>query len=701
MDYIEKILDTQKPDFQKEDPKPDLRIIDTDFELLEKAQSIKKQSYIKKKTLVDKLNYINFQNESIRVNFIHNKDKTIVSYDTLPQPCFGNRLTCLWTEKPNLSKLLDAYQFQDITFIDGQNLVTVKGVFRSVSPKGICVTLPDTATVFSARKERRFTCEKLNVSLMQNGIVLHGSLIDFSANSFRIEIVSSISEPFQCINSKDLTNLLISFGKEYIYTGQCKIIKQSGGPKQKNIILQPVHDAIQRFTPKTYRSHRLELSPSPDIAFNHPFTDTYVTLKVINISGSGLAVEDDEESSVLVPGMIIPDLKLNFANNFWIHCKAQVVYRKIFEIDGANKIVKCGIVFLDMNPNDHMRLMSVLHQANEKHLYISNKVDMNELWNFFFKSGFIYPRKYSAISDNKEAIKETFKKIYACDSSIIRNFTWQKKGRIIGHLSMLRFYENTWLIHHLAALKSDQKFKIGTEILKQIGSYIYDSYRLYSSQMSYLMCYFRTENKFPNHFFGGVAQHINNTKICSIDPFAYVHYHCQKNQKAQLNTSYTLTKTTYEDLVELENFYENTSKGLMIRACDLSPEPEMTERNNLANEYNRLNLKRKRLIYSLKRNESLKAVLQLNISDASLNLSNLTNCITIFAIETENLTIEILFSAISELSHEYELKRIPVLVYPQTFADSSALPYEKIYNLWVLETQFSDEYFKHLENLFS
>jgi hypothetical protein len=363
-------------------------------------------------------------------------------------------------------------------------------------------------------------------------------------------------------------------------------------------------------------------------------------------------------------------------------------------------MVKCGIAFLDMNPNDHMRLLSLLHQADNKNLYICNEVDMNELWNFFFNSGFIYPKKYAFISDNKEKVKQTFKKLYTIDPSIARHFTWQKKGSILGHLSMLRFYENTWLIHHLAALKSDQQLKIGIEMLKQIGLYTYDSHRLFSSHMSYLMCYFRPENKFPNHFFGGVARNINHSKACSLDKFTYIHYHYHNNMQIRMSDSWKVFKTTYDDLVELESFYEQVSDGLMIQAFDLSPEPEMMERNELANEYKKKNLKRKRLLFSLKHHGSLRVVFQLNISDVSLNLSDLTNCITAFVIDEDNLTTDILFSTIYGLSNEYDLKKIPLLLYPHSFAESLSIPYEKLYNLWILDTQFSDDYFRHLEYLF-
>jgi hypothetical protein len=700
MDYIEKIPDISKTTSKKEELKLELRIIDTDFESLEKEQNVKKVTPVKKRALINRLNYKNFQNELLDIHFSQKKDKQIVSISAMPQPCFGKRLVCLWIENPDIEKLLTFYQFHNITFIDGQNLVTINGTLIKANSKGVCITLPDTAFEFSSRKARRFTCEKLDAKLIQNGIVFKGSLIDFSPMSFRVEVVSTINEPLQWINSNDLINLVISSEKENLYSGECKIIKQDGGLKRKNIILQPLKDSIQRFSPKTYRSNRFKLSPSPDIHFNHPITNSHVNLKVIDISGSGISVEDDEENSVLLPGMIIPNLRLNFANSFWFNCKAQVVYRKKFNIDDNKHIVKCGIAFLDMNPNDHMRLLSLLHQADNKNLYICNDIDMDELWNFFFKSGFIYPKKYAFFCENKEKVKKTFKKLYTSDSSIARHFTWQKKGTILGHLSMLRFYETSWLIHHLAALKSEQQLKIGIEMLKQIGSYTYDSHRLFSNHMSYLMCYFRPDNRFPNHFFGGVARNVNNSKACSLDIFTYIHYNSRRSLQTHLNDSWNLLKTTYDDLIEFESFYENVSKGLMIKAFDLCPEPEMIERNELSNEYKQNNLKRKRLLFSLKQNGSLKVLFQINISDVSLNLSDLTNCITVFVIAAENLTSDILLSAIAELSNEYDLNKIPLLIFPHSYSESLSIPYEKLYNLWILDTQFSDDYFKHLDNLF-
>ena len=91
-----------------------------------------------------------------------------------------------------------------------------------------------------------------------------------------------------------------------------------------------------------------------------------------------------------------------------------------------------------------------------------------------------------------------------------------------------------------------------------------------------------------------------------------------------------------------------------------------------------------------------------NISDAGLNLSNLTNCIHVFCIDEDSLDRNMLYSALHVLSKYYDQDEIPVLLYPVSHADAQSIPYEKIYNLWVLNVPFSGERFlKHVRRFFT
>jgi hypothetical protein len=432
------------------------------------------------------------------------------------------------------------------------------------------------------------------------------------------------------------------------------------------------------------------------IIFKHPLTQKIITLEVVDLSGSGFSVEEYHENSVLLPGMIIPELYIEIAHNVKIRCKVQVVYRNAYKTYEDEMYAKCGVAILDMDIQDQVILSSLLHQVANKKSYVCNTVDLDALWKFFFEVGFVYPEKYAFIQTNKEKFKETYEKLYIESPTIAKHFIYQDKGIIQGHISMLRFYENTWLFHHHAATGAGFS-RAGLVVLDQIGRYVNDFYCLYSTHMNFVICYFRPENRFPTRVFGGFTTYLNERNGCSLDSFAY--FHLPKAFEHDFSGPWTLTKTQPEDLSELQSFYEHKSGGLMLHALDM--EPGVIDNDELNKEYQRFGFKRGRLLFSLKKDGTIKAVIMVTLSDVGLNLSNLTNCIHVFVLDSDNLPYNTLYSSLSQLSHYYEQEEIPILLYPVGYAETQSISCEKIYNLWAINTQYTDLYLKYIESLFT
>ncbi len=651
---------------------------------------------VSKTLLINKLNYTNFQDKTILINLRHAKyDRTIILH-AKPQPCSGDRLDCLWAETGGIQQKLKSYKFESFFIPDGQKLILVEPELIDISDRGISLNLPDTCYEVSSRKRIRHACQGIAVQLIQDSIIFSGSLLDFSAVSLHIELKSSPPQTFQWINPESTANIILSDKQEALYTGECRIIRQTWGQKTRKFVLEPLEHAIQRYKSKEYRSTRQEVTPAPDIIFKHPFTQKITTLKVVDLSGSGFSVKEDENNAVLLPGMILPFLELSFANGFKVRCKAQVVYRKAIDDERGDSLVKCGLALLDMDIQHHVNLVALLHQADDPNSYVCSQVDLDALWDFFFETGFIYPDKYEFIQRNKEQIKETYEKLYTRKPNIARHFIYQDKGQIFGHMAMVRFYENTWLIHHHAARKSALN-RAGLVVLNQIGNFTYDSHRLYSLHMDFLICYYRPENKFPDRVFGGAVRNIKNRKGCSVDTFAYFHYRKKNHDKSEIPGYWELSEINDEDLIELENYYEHESGGLMLNALNL--EPGKSGHDELSKEFRKLGFKREKFLFSLRKNDVLKAVIIVNISDIGLNLSDLTNSIKVIVLDSDELSKDTLYYALSTVSAKMDQNEIPVLLFPVTYADSVSMPYEKVYNLWILNTQYSDNYFRYTKRL--
>ncbi|PTL35344.1 pilus assembly protein PilZ [Candidatus Methylomirabilis limnetica] len=677
---------------------------------MDKLQRIAKLSYytdpdkgleerkkISRKRLRNTLNHINFQTGTILINFKHLKYDTVLSLQANPQPCLENSLECLWIEPAGLKQKLSSYKFLNFLLTDDLALILVEAALKEISEEGISFSLPEICYELSYRKVRRHLCKGIQVDLIQNSVIFYGTLLNFSAVSFCIEVSTEPSQPFHWVNPEDTVYVTFKNKQDILYSGECRIIRQTYGQKKSVFIVEPVNDQIRRFKTKEFRSSRHKLSPSPNINFIHPFTQKLINMEVEDLTGSGFSVEEDIDNAVLLVGMIIPELYIEIGYDFKIRCKSQVVNRNVHTANDCKTLAKCGMTVLDMDIQEQVRLSSYLQQAENKKAFVCNRVDIDALWKFFFETGFIYPKKYALMSADKEKFKATYEKLYVENPHIARHFVCQDKGIIQAHVSIIRFYEETWLLHNHASLRSGHG-NTGLVVMRQVERYINDFHRLYSAHMNFVGCYFRPDNKFPMRVFGGCAREINNPKACSVDSFVYFCFP-RAGTQPDLPEALTLTKTQPEDLLELETFYEYESGGLMLQALDLTP--EMIDNDNLSKEFNKLGFKRERILFSLKKNDVLRAVIAVNVSDIGLNLSNLTNCFHVIILDAKDLPVNIIYICLSMLSKYYEQQdEIPVLLYPVSYAQSHSVAYEKIHTLWMLNTQYGDQYFKYMENLF-
>lgn len=647
-----------------------------------------------KKFLINKLNYINFVDGTITATFRHYRYLTTVALQVKPLPCSDEKVVCLWTDTESLKQTLQTHDFLHLLICDGHKTLIVEPEAVEVSEQALEILLPHKCTELTSRKIRRHACRDIDVQLVQNGTFFQGVLVNFSAVSVNIKLFAKPPQTFQWINTSVPASLVFSNHQGTVFTGEFKITSQTCGQNERSLVLALRENEIRKFKPKKYRSNRECLLPAPNIHFTHPLTGRQVDLKSFNVSGSGFSVEEDSYNSLLLPGLILPEAQLVFADGGRLNCKAQVIYRK--ECDTKKGRVKCGIAILDMQIEDQVKLLDILNQVHNSQSYVSNQIDLDALWKFFFETGFIYPQKYAFIESKKAELKDTYQKIYNDRPNIARHFIYQDNGVILAHMAMIRFYRKAWMIHHHAAQKQDTK-KGGLTVLSHISRYANELHRLYSAHLDFVFCYFRPNNRFPKRVFGGVAEYINDSKGCSVDSFAYFHYSNSFSSNWEVSESWSLNRACREDLLELNSFLEHHSGGLMVTALDM--EPDCKDDSDLSKEFESLGLKRERHLFSFKIKGSLKAIVIVNLSDMGLNMSDLTNCFKIIVLDSEGLNRDLLYLLLSMLSVKFKLGRCPVLMYPYSFAETINIPIEKEYVLWILNLQYLDSYFEYCENI--
>lgn len=660
---------------------------------LPNEQKNTKWSEIRRERLINSLNRINFQDEEIILKFKHQKYNTYLSLPAKPQPCTDNIFHCQLSDSEVSENELKSYFFEYFYYTDGLKKILVEAELSKISSENIKFILPKTCVEISSRKIKRHKCRDVVAQLTQDGLILEGALVSFSAVSFAVHVSKYYRENLQCFNKNSTVHLILKKNATFFYSGLCEVARLSSPSDGSVIILKPTKSQIQRFKSKKYRSLRHKLSPMPNIIFDHPLIPKIINIKALDISGSGFSVEENLENSTLIPGMIIQNLSLELMNNVELSCKAQVVYRSADEVGK----IRCGFAFLDMSLKDQVSLSSLLHQAWNKKAHVCTKVDVDDLWDFFFDTDFIYPEKYSFIYKNKQEFKDIYRKLYEKNPDFAINFICKDMGQILAHMSMYRFYSKTWIINHHAA-KSRKNNRGGLVVLEQISRYINEFHQFNASVMDYVACYFRPENKFPNLVFGGVAKSATDLTSCSIDQFAYL-LTSKKYLDGSLTNKWSLSETRLSDLKTLKHYYEEISGGLTLQALDLTPD-RLGKEDELNSIYSSFGFKRGKLLFSLKKNNQLIAIFMVSISNIGLSLSDLTNCIHVFVLESNKLPNSTLHAALSEIVTCYEHDNIPLLIFPSSYTDNNSISINKMYNFWVLDVhRIGDRYFSYLDKL--
>ena len=656
----------------------------------DRGRSIRRRDYI------NRINYANFESIPLIVFFRHKRFGRSFSLKAMPSPCIENRLEMTWLEGFPEEEDINLFDCERILIPDTGNYIAFSSEDYSAGPEGITLTLPEEAYTLANRKYVREEAADISATLLQNGVLYEGNLKNFNPEGFLIKLEREGNGNFKWLNSQESLSLILRKEGMLIFSGECRISSLRGDTRNKECVAVPLSNSVRRFPKKKYRGERYELSSSLNIGFQHSLSMRQKHLRIKDISGSGFSVTEPVQEAVLFAGLILPEVRILMPGNQSLTCRVQVIYRS-FEDEQNPEEVKCGLAILDMDPREHSLLLNYIHQEIDCRAFVCNDVDMTALWSFFFESGFIYPEKYKHLQENKENIKSLYEKLYTQHPGIARHFIYQEGSRIQGHLSMLRSYENTWMLHHHAASTSHSQ-NAGLHVLNQIGSFGNNCHKIESLHLNYLMCYFRRDNKFPNKVFGGLADKINDPKSCSLDDWAYYHIEKGESSFSFKGAGWELEKTSPGELKDLDCLYEHLSGGLMLRAFNM--EGEDTDGRSLFQDYEKSGFTRDIELYSLKKGGRSSAVIMVDRSEAGLNMSDLTNSFKVFVTDPEDLTRELLESVLRELSSFFPVaNRIPVLLYPYQEGQKMDLPIEKMYTLWVINMEASDTYFHYLKML--
>ncbi|MBW2064996.1 MAG: hypothetical protein JRJ03_08685, partial [Deltaproteobacteria bacterium] len=643
-------------------------------------------------SVITTLNYIHFMEKPIFLQLAHPKYRDSILIEAHPEPCDGIELTCRWSRK-NLPHLdIQRYRFLNLILDDGKEIIIVPVTRRSITSNGFTVELSEKGYVTGKRKAKRYPCENIKVTLSQGGFMAKGNLLDFSPLSFRIKIRPEPYCSFHEYNSEGTFFLNLEHEGKTVYSQACRIVRQAVGVGEKEIVLAPLADSVNRFKKRNIRSPRILLKPPPALAFKHPLFERVVRLETTDISLSGFSVHEKADSGVLVPGLIIPKMTIHFSGSRTMNCVAQVIHR----LEGPGGRVRCGISILDMEMADYAHLSEVLFDFLNSDSPISTYVGQEELWDFFFKAGAVRPGTYGFIQVYKRDSKEGLPNGLSERPELGRHIAYRDNGRIIAYASVVRVYETAWLVSH-RVISGDLHQEAVLHLLEQLMTYLYDMHRLPPARANFAVHYFQKGDRISEKLYEEFAGKCGSPKACSIDRFSLITF--KKNLvEGSLPQGWTMKECSRMDHWELDRFYAQVSGGLLMDALSLDSEEEAKTAQGPASELPAHSVVTK--TYALRHERELCAVIIAPSAGQGLELLQPLNSIKVIVMVPSRLPRGILFKALAQVSNLYErVDQVQVMVHPPGYLRESGISEEKECRLWILNLSHMETYLEHLRDL--
>jgi hypothetical protein len=659
------------------------------FKRSDLKRSIISKSTINQKKFINIFNFRNFIDGQLFAQMVYMQTGEEFLFRVIPGPCVGSEVSFSLPE--GSGHTFDRFSIKGLLIDNGKSVVIIHADPVHVSSNVMTVRIGKTGTTYHTRSAKRFPCQPVDALIRQGDREYLGILNEFNPAGLRIDLKGGIGwlqfdRPE--ILSKPI-NLTLSREGNKILSGEAQLIREEN--QGKTIVLAPQNIPQKQFSQRKNRNPRLNLVPKPELIFTHPFTGKRVNYDIEDITSSGLSVHIENEISLLIPGMIIEEATIEIASALKIKCSAQVVYG----LKQKKGFTQYGILITDIDVEAYNKLFNILSRSHDPYARVSYDIDMDSLWDFFFETGFIYPDKYTCIAQYKDDFKKTYENLYHDCPDIFASVTYQHNGIIHGHVSLIKAYDRTWLVHHLAARHIGRKIT-GLHVLNQILNYFDGFDRMKSIGMNYMVFYFRPENRFPNYFFGGLARAFNDPSRLSLDIFAYLNIELPK-EISPLPQGWSIRESTSGDIQDLHAAYKQISGGLMVDSFCL--DITKTTGETVEDLYKKHGLTRRCNTYTLLNGDTHQAYFIVDHSDRGINLSDLINSIKVILPLNSSVPKDVLHAAICACGKEYGTKTITVQVFPCEYMDKISFSYKKRYVMWVLDTSHFATYIEYIKDM--
>ena len=259
---------------------------------------------------------------------------------------------------------------------------------------------------------------------------------------------------------------------------------------------------------------------------------------------------------------------------------------------------------------------------------IARDVSFEEIWSLFLDSGFLYPEKVARLQPVMPEIQQTVRALLDANGHLLATVVLRNEDVPEAHISLLRWYEQTWIVQHLAALPLSARGLDASARVNLALTY----YGQLRPDIQWGKVFFRPNNAWPARVFGGFARQLTDPRTSDLRVFHYLSAPLGP-ALPEAPAGIRVRNANADDLIRIEDWFTERGRTVELMANDLQ-----ASRANLASVsrlFNTAGLHRRRESIVAERDGHIKGFALLEISSLGLNFSELTNAFTVHLFEED------------------------------------------------------------------
>ena len=368
----------------------------------------------------------------------------------------------------------------------------------------------------------------------------------------------------------------------------------------------------------------------------HPVLGRTISFPVRDLSIRGLSFESDYTRDLFWRGIRLRSSEILFGDEY--HPLGSVKVRTLVQsvTDNGEWDRRCGVEFRDLPAETESLLSAHILRSSNPQIRAPVAERIENLWELFARSGFLYPSKVAYIRKIRPEIDETWKRLFSDDTPFYKQIVFREGEEELGTAAAVQVYEDTWLFQHLAASSHPVRL-ISKDVMLGLAQFLMEN-----RNTKYLITYFRKENSFPRKMYAGfMDRYPSEEEFCS-EEYNFLSLDLDEpgsiGRQQRLSTlgpgvGITVGHARDSDKEVIENYFEKHLHPLRVRSRSLSR--DVLHLPETAAMFRAKGLKRERSCLVATQGGRLIAFALLENSSLGVNLSGLLNTFSVYTVHPE------------------------------------------------------------------